>query len=64
MTKKLIVWVPLPPGSSWRGEGIAQTVEHILVNFDPLFKCDILVSKHHHQDVVEAFKNNNNIIFG
>ncbi len=27
--KKLVVWVPLPPNSSWRGEGIAQTIENI-----------------------------------
>lgn len=30
--KHIVVWLPLPAFSSWRGEGIIQTVEHILAN--------------------------------
>lgn len=43
----LTIWMPLRPGSSWRGEGIAQTVENILSNLSSNINCTLVVSKTH-----------------
>ena len=32
MAREILIWIPLTPGSSWRGEGIAQTIEHIILH--------------------------------
>lgn len=43
-TQKLLIWLPLRPGSAWRGEGIAQTVEQIVSNLSPLIRVEILTT--------------------
>lgn len=59
--KKLVVWVPLPPNSSWRGEGIAQTIENIVRNISPERKIEIVVSSKHAEMLVGLEKSNPNI---
>ena len=48
----IAIWIPLRPGSSWRGEGIAQTVENIISNLSPRTTCTLVVSREHTSDLV------------
>ena len=62
MNKKVLLWIPLPPGTNWRGEGIAQTIENILNNIEDI-QVDVLVSRWHYSDLKDSIKNDNiNII--
>ena len=49
--KNIAIWIPLRPGSSWRGEGIAQTVENIISNLSPSLACTLIVSREHSSDL-------------
>lgn len=51
----------LPPNSSWRGEGIAQTIENIVRNISPERKIEIVVSSKHAEMLVGLEKSNPNI---
>ena len=58
--KHIVVWLPLPAHSSWRGEGIIQTVEQILAHApaaDDAPQWTLVVSPAHknevHQDVIK-----------
>lgn len=42
---KVLVWIPLRPGASWRGEGIAQTLENILIHTQGGIEYTIFCSK-------------------
>jgi glycosyltransferase involved in cell wall biosynthesis len=42
--KKILIWLPLPPNSSWRGEGISQTVENIVDNLGENIDVSILTT--------------------
>lgn len=42
---KVLVWLPLPFGSKWRGEGIAQTIENIVGHGSGLVEYHILCNK-------------------
>lgn len=42
---KVLVWIPLRPGASWRGEGIAQTVENILIHTNGSVEYTIVCSQ-------------------
>ena len=41
---KLLVYLPLPPGSGWRGEGIAQTIESIAPMLSTHIALEILTT--------------------
>ena len=51
---KVLVWIPLPPGAAWRGEGIAQTIENILTNSPEDIHYTLVVGAHNHAAVNEA----------
>jgi glycosyltransferase involved in cell wall biosynthesis len=56
MIKKILVWIPLGPSSLWRGEGIAQTIENILVNFDNSLHVTLFISQKTYQVLPEDLK--------
>lgn len=55
------MWVPLRPGSSWRGEGIAQTIENILLHASRGAKFCLVVSAEHAVELRKIFKDYENI---
>jgi glycosyltransferase involved in cell wall biosynthesis len=59
--KEILIWLPLPPHASWRGEGIAQTIENLLKGFSNQVKVNLVVSKNHYWDVKEEFAECSNI---
>jgi len=59
---KVLVWLPLPPQAKWRGEGIAQTLEQILLNLPLDIKVCLVVSGHHFYTVRDVFKECPNIV--
>lgn len=56
-----VVWLPLRPGSSWRGEGIAQTVENILTHAPAETKFCVVVSKDHAPDLQKVLERHPNV---
>jgi len=56
----LLVWVPLRPGSHWRAEGIAQTIENALSEINNL-NITILVNKEHYYTLEEQFEAQDNV---
>jgi glycosyltransferase involved in cell wall biosynthesis len=59
--KRIAIWIPLTPNSSWRGEGIAQTLENILKRFSSQIEIQILVSNSHYWDVQDELGDYPNI---
>lgn len=59
--KNVLIWLPLPPHAGWRGEGIAQTIENILVNFSGRLQVKLLVSNSHYENVRDVFRDHPNI---
>lgn len=59
--KEVAIWIPLRPGSSWRGEGIAQTIENIVTHLPKDVLCNIVVSHEHAVDLGEVIKDYSNI---
>ena len=57
----MLVWLPLPPGSGWRGEGIVQTIENIVCHISSDYNIEILVSLDHYHEATEAFDDYKNI---
>jgi glycosyltransferase involved in cell wall biosynthesis len=53
---KTLIWIPLGPKSSWRGEGIAQTIENILVNFDNGSDIILFISPKTHSSLPEEIR--------
>ncbi|MBN4666577.1 glycosyltransferase family 1 protein [Pandoraea nosoerga] len=56
-----VVWLPLRPGSSWRGEGIAQTVENILTHAPADSRFCVVVSKDHAPDLRKVLEKHPNV---
>jgi len=56
----LLVWVPLRPGSHWRAEGIAQTIEYILSEIKDM-NVTIVANKEHATVLNEVFAEQKNI---
>ncbi|MCG6349099.1 glycosyltransferase [Vibrio fluvialis] len=52
--EKLVVWIPLPPQASWRGEGIAQTIENIIEHISEHREVEFVVW-HKHYEAVSSF---------
>lgn len=59
---KVLVWLPLPPQAKWRGEGIAQTLENILLNAPSSIEFCLIVSGHHFATVRDVFKDCRNVV--
>jgi len=60
--KEVLIWVPLSPLHSWRGEGIAQTLEHLLsATSNETLRYTILVNVDHFHEVVTSFREIRNI---
>lgn len=56
----VLIWVPLFYTNSWRGEGIAQTIENIVKNSDKTkIRYTLLVNKKHYYEVMEELNGNN-----
>jgi glycosyltransferase involved in cell wall biosynthesis len=53
---EILIWVPLTPGSSWRGEGIAQTIEHIVLHSNADTYFHIVCLGEHADDIREGIK--------
>lgn len=60
-TVEIAVWLPLRPEASWRGEGIAQTVENIISNLPSDIICNIVVSRKHAEDLAAFVENHPNV---
>jgi hypothetical protein len=54
VTKKILVWLPLPEGMSWRGEGISQTIEKIIINSSANIEYDIYTAKSIGAEILES----------
>jgi glycosyltransferase involved in cell wall biosynthesis len=65
-TKKILLWIPLPEGANWRGEGIAQTIESLLrASVGSQFKFKIVTSKSTAEAISHSLNENwrENIVF-
>lgn len=56
----VLVWIPLKPGSSWRAEGIAETIENIALGMNNI-ELTILVNKDHYHILNEVLIDKINI---
>jgi glycosyltransferase involved in cell wall biosynthesis len=54
--KNIIIWLPLRPGASWRGEGIAQTVENIIKTLDPEIEITVVTTAECEKEFDEKIK--------
>lgn len=59
--RRLLVYIPLPPHAHWRGEGIAQTIENILLNLPSDQKITILTSSEAAATISSTFAHKSNI---
>ena len=57
---KVLVWLPFPPRTKWRGEGIAQTIENIISHGTGLIEYHILCNKQIYPTVHEIFEKSPN----
>lgn len=55
---RVLVWLPLPTGAGWRGEGIAQTIESIIQHSPEDVSFGLAISPHHYDTVAEVFETN------
>ena len=60
---KLFIWLPLRPYASWRGEGIAQTIERLVSGINKEFKVTIICQDAHAKYIEENLKEKDNIYF-
>jgi glycosyltransferase involved in cell wall biosynthesis len=51
---KILIWIPLPTTSAWRGEGISQTLEHIISNAQQDIEFHIVGNTESLQSIFEA----------
>jgi len=60
--KNVLIWLPLAPIHNWRGEGIAQTLEHLLLETsNESLYYTILVNPKHYCEAVDIFRKKNNV---
>lgn len=59
--RRLLVYIPLPPHAHWRGEGIAQTIENILLNLPSEQKITVLTSSETAATIASVFAQRSNI---
>ncbi len=52
---RVLVFIPLPPTSRWKGEGIAQTIENIIRYSGPI-KFSLVIGKHIEAEVYRALE--------
>ncbi len=60
---KLYIWLPLRPYASWRGEGIAQTIERLVSGINKEFKVTIICQEAHAKYIEENLHDKDNIYF-
>jgi hypothetical protein len=63
-TKKqtnVLVWAVYPPGAGWRGEGITQTVENILLHSPDSINYTLVISSSHLVEAQESLLDKKNI---
>jgi glycosyltransferase involved in cell wall biosynthesis len=54
--RKLLIWLPLRPGTSWLGEGIAQTIENVVQNLSAHIEVTILTTQECATDFSDKLK--------
>ena len=59
--KNIVIWIPLPPDASWKGEGIAQTIENIIKNISKEKRIELVIWRTHIDVLSEEIKNRDNI---
>jgi len=59
--RRLLVYIPLPPHAHWRGEGIAQTIENILLNLPSDQKITVLTSSEAAATITSIFAQRSNL---
>lgn len=57
----VLVWAVYPPTAGWRGEGITQTVENILLNAPPQIRYTLILSAAHLPIAREALGDAKNV---
>ena len=61
MSNNILIWMPLSPINKWVGEGIAQTIENIIMAMDDSLKFTILINKNHYLEVFQSIGHKKNI---
>lgn len=61
LSKNVLIWIPLSPLHNWVGEGIAQTLENILLEAEESIKFTILVNEAHYWDLVDSLTHKKNV---
>lgn len=61
MSKNVLIWIPLSPLHNWVGEGIAQTLENVLLESDESIKFNILVNELHYAELSNTFLQKKNV---
>mgnify|MGYP001248146147 CR=1 FL=1 len=59
--KKVLVWAVLPPFLGWRGEGIAQSIENILLNSPNYINFELIINGLHYAEAKEVLGSKKNV---